>query len=257
MNEAEFKLRESEAERLQVLERDEYVRQRIAPAVGDPLYLHLSDLKEGLSAFGPYPERRILDYGCGGSPYRSLFSAEVYHRADISGHDLDFTFRPDSRISAPASSYDLVLSTQVLEHVADVASYLSEARRILTPGGRLVLSTHGLFQDHGCPYDFHRWTADGLRSELEAAGFTCGRCAKLTTGPRALAFMNQQFHRATRTRGRSLLAVAWNLSWQLYARSRRKLNRMLDQNFSGNRVVDGATPGHEVYIGLIIEGRRS
>ena len=42
---------------------------------------------------------------------------------------------------------------------------------LLKPGGFLVLTTHGLFGDHGCPYDFQRWTADGLRLLLERAGF--------------------------------------------------------------------------------------
>jgi hypothetical protein len=30
----------------------------------------------------------------------------------------------------------------------------------------VVLTTHGLFEDDGCPCDFPRWTADGLRLEL-------------------------------------------------------------------------------------------
>ena len=29
----------------------------------------------------------MLDYGCGGSPYRSLFATDTYHRADLEGSE--------------------------------------------------------------------------------------------------------------------------------------------------------------------------
>jgi SAM-dependent methyltransferase len=38
-------------------------------------------------------------------------------------------------------SFDLVLSHAVIEHVADASRYLRECRRVMTPGGRLYLST--------------------------------------------------------------------------------------------------------------------
>ena len=38
-----------------------------------------------------------------------------------------------------SSTFDLVLSHEVLEHVRDDRAYLSEALRSLKPGGRLLL----------------------------------------------------------------------------------------------------------------------
>jgi hypothetical protein len=63
-----------------------------------------------------------------------------------------------------------VLSTQVLEHVADPALYLSECLRVLRPRGRL-LSTHGIMVYHPDPVDYWRWTCAGLRRAVEDAGF--------------------------------------------------------------------------------------
>src|SRR5690606_19278094 len=100
-------------------------------------------------------------------------SAEKYERADLGdAPDLDHRFGVDSKLPVPSQTYDLVLSTQVLEHVQDPSAYLNEALRVLQPGGRLVLTTHGVFPDHACPHDYQRWTADGLRLLVERSGFT-------------------------------------------------------------------------------------
>lgn len=41
----------------------------------------------------------------------------------------------------PAHSFDLILCTEVIEHIRDSAAALAEMRRLLKPGGVLVLST--------------------------------------------------------------------------------------------------------------------
>ena len=97
------------------------LRQRIAPQPGDPYYLHLSDLLIAIRALVPVGASRVLDYGCGLSPYRRLFGTCVYHRADLTNgsSNLDFQYGPDLRLPPEAVEYDCVLSTQVLEHVTD------------------------------------------------------------------------------------------------------------------------------------------
>lgn len=116
---------------------------------------------------------RVLDYGCADAPYRSFFDSRVdYVGADLPGNDdAAVTLRPDGTVPVPDQSFDAVLSTQVLEHVEDPPLYLSECFRVLRPGGRLLLSTHGIFAYHPDPVDLWRWTCDGLRREVENAGF--------------------------------------------------------------------------------------
>jgi ubiquinone/menaquinone biosynthesis C-methylase UbiE len=52
---------------------------------------------------------------------------------------------PDARLPFEDSAFDLVLCAETLEHVRDVQLLLSEARRVLAPGGRLAVTTpaHG------------------------------------------------------------------------------------------------------------------
>ena len=76
------------------LEDDDCLRQRLDPRPGDPVFLHLLDLRAALEPLRTDAAIEVLDYGCGGSPYRSLFPNAAYKRADyagVSGVDLILT----------------------------------------------------------------------------------------------------------------------------------------------------------------------
>jgi SAM-dependent methyltransferase len=131
---------------------------------------------EHLAAAGAGPSGRVLlDLGCGQMPYRDLFAPHVgrYLGADLPGNpaaDLHFD-AASGRVPMPDGSADVVLSTQVLEHVPDPERYLAEAGRLLKPGGLLILGTHGFWMYHPTPTDYWRWTAEGLRLLLERSGW--------------------------------------------------------------------------------------
>jgi SAM-dependent methyltransferase len=119
------------------------------------------------------PGGRVLDYGSAEAPYRHFFGSDVsWVAADLPGNpDADLELRPDGTVPAPDGSFDAVLSTQVLEHVADPALHLAESRRVLRTGGRMLLSTHGVFIYHPDPDDYWRWTGAGLQKAVRDAGF--------------------------------------------------------------------------------------
>lgn len=107
-------------------------------------------------------------------PYRPLFEGRA---AKYIGVDLDENplaqvhVSKDLRMSLDNSTADVVLSTQVLEHVDDPRAYLLECRRVLKPGALLILSTHGHWMYHPDPVDYWRWTKAGLQRVLGEAGF--------------------------------------------------------------------------------------
>jgi SAM-dependent methyltransferase len=118
---------------------------------------------------GPY---RLLDVGCGQKPYEPLFApyATAYvgvdpvenPRADLRG--------PVEALPVEDGAYELVLCNQVLEHADDPALAVRELHRVLAPGGRLLLSTHGTQVYHPSPVDFWRWTHAGLEKVLRDNG---------------------------------------------------------------------------------------
>jgi SAM-dependent methyltransferase len=115
---------------------------------------------------------RVLDFGCGDRPYEAWFrdAGARYEGADLDGAH-EHSIRQDGSLSAESAAFEMVTSFQVLEHVWDLAMYLGEARRVLKPGGSLLLSTHGSWFYHPHPGDYRRWTREGLQREVEAHGF--------------------------------------------------------------------------------------
>ncbi|WP_169739229.1 class I SAM-dependent methyltransferase [Dyadobacter crusticola] len=121
------------------------------------------------------PVRLVLaDYGCGNKPYESLIApfVEKYIGIDLPENKIaDIHIKPEGTITLDEQSLDVVLSTQVLEHVVNPALYLTEAHRVLKDDGQLILSTHGYWMFHPDPTDLWRWTSTGLRKVVEDAGF--------------------------------------------------------------------------------------
>jgi SAM-dependent methyltransferase len=107
---------------------------------------------------------RILDVGCGVKPYLPFFSsiASEYVGLDVvESPSVDVVgFVED--IPLVDGRFDLVLCTQVLEHCEDPAQAVRELRRVTAPGGRVLASTHGVQVYHPSPFDYWRWTHEGL-----------------------------------------------------------------------------------------------
>ena len=106
---------------------------------------------------------RLLDVGCGVRPYEHLFTPSVaeYIGVDIANPSADLEGTVEE-IPVPDSSFELVLCTQTLEHALDPARAVRELRRLAAPGGRVLVSTHGVQVYHPNPVDLWRWTHAGL-----------------------------------------------------------------------------------------------
>jgi SAM-dependent methyltransferase len=115
----------------------------------------------------------VVDFGAGEAPYRPLFESHPWVRyltCDLDGRP-DLLLGADGGVPLPNASADLIVSFQVLEHVEDVGRYLRECARLLRPGSRLLLSTHGTWLYHPHPTDFRRWTREGLLCDVRREGF--------------------------------------------------------------------------------------
>ena len=109
---------------------------------------------------------RVLDDGCGGGGMGVSFAEEARAVVAIDPADRfrdagvrlaqekgvqNVAFARADGIDLPfrSGSFDLVLSHAVIEHVANPAAYLREARRVLRPGGFLFLQTAPYLSPHG------------------------------------------------------------------------------------------------------------
>jgi SAM-dependent methyltransferase len=149
--------------------------RRLNPRITDTDWLVLTRMQRviaGLADKLARPGGVALDFGCGQRPYESLFLARGcrYLGADFE-EGSEVRIGADGLLPVADRSADLVLSFQVLEHVRDLRTYFSEARRALADDGLMILSTHGTWLYHPHPEDHRRWTRTGLVAEIDNHGF--------------------------------------------------------------------------------------
>ena len=121
----------------------------------------------------------VLDAGAGHSLYKKLFSDFCYESADFRQVDKrygEITYVCDLRaIPVEDNRYDMVLLTQVLEHVPEPKIVLGEIYRVLKPKGELWLSAPLFYEEHLIPFDFYRYTQFGFKYLLETVNFKIKR----------------------------------------------------------------------------------
>jgi SAM-dependent methyltransferase len=81
------------------------------------------------------------------------------------------------------NTFDVVVSTWVVEHLPDPAMYFRETFRVLRRPGFFLCAVPFLYRQHGSPQDFVRLTDDGLRYHCSAAGFDEMRVHRVGGGP--------------------------------------------------------------------------
>jgi 2-polyprenyl-3-methyl-5-hydroxy-6-metoxy-1,4-benzoquinol methylase len=186
-----------------------------------------------LAGFGPFREEiegetfwldrptggRWLDVGCGNGTYlvqlaRRGWTAEGVEfdpAAAAVAARAGFTVRVGSleQVGYPDSSFDVVSMSHVIEHLPDPVGTLTECRRILRPGGRIVLATPnamGLgsrrfgraWVGWHHPRHLFVFTPESLASAVERAGLTVDRLFTSSRSARVAWRISRQIEYAGR-----------------------------------------------------------
>ena len=132
----------------------EFTGERVVPGQVDPDLLN-EHLARYAFAARLCSHKRVLDIGCG----MGYGTAELArHSRSATGIDLAAAAVADARQAYPAgnlqyacasctnlpfadASFDLAVSFEVIEHIAEWREMLVEARRVLRPGGQFIVST--------------------------------------------------------------------------------------------------------------------
>lgn len=127
--------------------------------------------------FAKKTKGKLLDFGCGNKPYRSLFNVEEYIGLDIEnpGHlhdneDIDIYF-DGIKIPFEDNHFDYIVSIEVFEHIFNLPDILREINRVLKPGGTIFFTCPFVWIEHEMPYDYARYTHPALLDLLTNAGF--------------------------------------------------------------------------------------
>ncbi len=153
---------------------------------------------------------KTLDVGCGSALYGTLFpNRTTLDIAARPGVQVDIVADAHHLPMIPDASYDVVLCTEVLEHLHTPHKAIAEFRRILTPGGRLILTTRFIFPLHDVPGDYYRFTKYGLRHLLQ--DFQILELKEETNTIETLAVLYQRIGFQTTTLGLRPLSFFWFL----------------------------------------------
>lgn len=171
-------------ERLRALLASQQFQPGVLGIFVNPFYLARRQLWREVADASSQLSGRLLDVGCGSQPYRSLFARSVYTGLDIdSPHTRRLAvadaFYDGRRFPFDDACFDAVLCNQVLEHVFNPTEFLSEVRRVMVPGARMLLTVPFVWDEHEQPWDYARYSSFGLRSLLEQHGFRVLRQRKL------------------------------------------------------------------------------
>ena len=111
--------------------------------------------------------QHVLTIGAGGEVYSLLEEHSRRHKFSVTSFDIDQKYQPDilgdiCTFDFGDQTYDVIVLSEVLEHVHSPHLAIRNIHGLLKHGGRLILTAPFIFPIHERPHDYFRYTRYGL-----------------------------------------------------------------------------------------------
>ena len=148
-------------------------------------YILRSKLFKSISIQAQKLKGKMLDFGCGSKPYRSLFDVDEYVGVDFMGEghsheneQID-VFYDGKTLPFPDDTFDSVFSSEVFEHVFNLEEMVVEIKRVMKPGALILVTCPFAIPEHEEPNDYARYSSFGLKHLFLKNGFSVDHFEKI------------------------------------------------------------------------------
>ncbi len=103
-------------------------------------------------------------------------------------YECDLVFDIQGKFPLEDEKYDSIISLNVFEHIYNFHNAFRESNRVLKIGGKFIISTPFMFNIHGSPDDYFRYTKSSLIRILKENDFVDIEIQELGFGIFSLVF---------------------------------------------------------------------
>ena len=140
-------------------------------------YILRKKLLLAINKYSHFMQGKMMDFGCGSKPYKSLFNVNEYVGVDFQGQghsheneQID-VFYDGVLLPFPDNYFDSVFSTEVFEHVFNLEEMILEIKRVMKPGAKILVTCPFAIPEHEQPNDYARYSSFGLKHLFEKNDF--------------------------------------------------------------------------------------
>lgn len=119
----------------------------------------------------------LLDCGCGDVPYYGIYKDSIKD-----SYCIDWEYSPHQQVHVDqfvnlneklniTQTFDTIILSDVLEHIAEPQQLLQELNKLLNEGGKIIIMVPFMYRLHEEPHDYYRYTEHALKHLLTKANF--------------------------------------------------------------------------------------